>query len=662
MRIKRVLVALTVMTFVVLAGIYWENQRTFSPANKNAQTDDEALQTPDLSDSNWTIQSGATETVSDTETITKNKGSGADRFVIPGTVVFPEGTPPERIRVKIDFIPVELPETSRNENGPRVQNLQSNQDTTISRTLTTDEKGRFGIKNSPPGLYRATSVDTDWVGKTSRPIIETKNSVKKLDFSVKRTGTLIGNVVNQDSDPISNATIPYTGNAPGASTDDRGRFVLKRLPANEPLNYVKIHKDGYQPYHLSAAPLDPGEIRRDTFVLHRGASLTVRVRTPSGDKITDGRVILRPMDDPAAGQSGSDNGDRIKTINDKGEVTFSNIRPGRVKIMLTFASHIAKPRTLSISAGQSPVKTLEAIEGKTVRIQFINAQTDEVVQGVRPRVTAYDDNNRALTPAFKFRGFKPGGVLAGVLHPRAKTIKVRSESSRFRPRTSTFSSGDLPDIEMKLTPIRPEDEQQSSPGLLTIALNRAGMFSWSEVTQARVYVIDRTTGRRIHSRTGRRSAFRDPFSLRTGTYTLYGAIKTKNENYVVVRNLDVQTQQPGVITVTPDRAARITGKISRQKGPTPASPRVVVSLVPSSSPGNTPGRSVYVPDPLSAQPEQSGEFSVNAVPPNFDIELQVRSRGNDTLRLTSEKILRSKSLTDLTPGETRDLGSLELTP
>lgn len=673
MRFRRVLIALAVMALIVLFGLYWEGRRTnITDQTSEQSTERSALKTPDIDASNWDVSPEATlslerETGSDT-------ASKVDHFTVPGRVLFPKDIPSESITLKVEILPVRASralkiQQSRTKN-PKQALLKggpwkSLQGQSITKTLTTDENGQFSIKNAPPGVYRVSSADTDWSGRTDNSIIQLASQVTPVQFSVQQNAKLIGHVVNQDKEPLPNARIPFTTSARELTADKNGKFVLNRLEPGTPIDFVKIMKEGYRSHYLSVEPLQPGETRHDTFVLKQGANLSVTVRTSDGRPVKEGRLMLRRLDDKKI-QAKMDyalahGGGRMKSINDEGKVLFSGLQPGRVKVYLTFANYLSRPKKIEIKSGQTVETTLSVMKGIPVTVKHVNKRTGQTVDGVRPRITAFDGKNQKLEPAFKFRGFNDDGDLKGVIHPDARKITVRSESRRFKPKTTSFDRSDFPTLKIALTPSQAPEESRTPPGLLKLNLSRAGKFQWEDVTGVRAYLLDRTTGQRVLGRAGHQSTFKEPFPVDKGKYIFYSLIKTKAENYVVMKPLTIQTQHPGQKSVTPERAATVSGKILLNDRPLSGEVKVAISLLSPRSRKQAPTRNVYYPSPLSVRPNNDGEFTIPAVPPEQELGLHVVSTGGPKLGAPMGKVLINKPLPVLSPGQKRTVTSINIT-
>ncbi|MFB6347569.1 MAG: carboxypeptidase regulatory-like domain-containing protein [bacterium] len=670
MRFRRVLIVFGVMIGIVLLGMYWEGQQLPSGNNPPGQTDSQSVESPDINTNNWNLPEAARvsfETSSTTDTATQYGG-----LTIPGQVTF-AGSQPQSIRLTVDILPLS-PSRARRLQQKNLKQLESNltsqsnkgsfRNRRIQKTVQANQKGQFSLVNAPVGVYRVTSNDTNWSGGTQRAILQTPSQTSSIQFSVKRTGTLHGRIIDPDREPIPNVKISLTTKPRNLGTDQNGEFTLHKLQPNRPIDFLKISKSGYQSLYPSLPPLNPGETRRDTFVLKKNSTLTVTVRSQTGRPVTDGDVVVKRLDskklktdDPNSLRDGK----LVQPLNEDGKVTIPGIQPGQVKVGLTFSNYLTDPRTVEIKPGETRKVSLKALEGRKTKLQFKNNQTGERVKGIRPIVTVYDARGKQLSPGFELKHVGDNGKIEAVVHPNINRLKIRSEATNFKPKTTSFTRSDLPEISVGLTPLSSRTGDETPPGMLKVNLSASGTFNWDQVQEVQAYVLDRETGQRHLGRAGHRSVFEEPFPLQEGQYLLYGIIETRSNNYTVFESIDVESQHPGQISVTPVPSAGITGRLLSGESSRDNPVGVGISLLPPATGNQSPSRDIYYPTPLTDQPDENGNFSISTIPPGSEFSLHVLVGRSGSFSAAGNDVILSEPLPILSRGESRTLSTINLT-
>ena len=114
----------------------------------------------------------------------------------------------------------------------------------------TDDSGRFGFGNIPPGRYklcaRCDEYQQAWYGaptpRHAAGVITLHSGERRQDFNLRLTmlGAISGVVVDQDGDPVDGANVsllarsfrrgkPSFGRHGGASTNDRGEYRISNV-------------------------------------------------------------------------------------------------------------------------------------------------------------------------------------------------------------------------------------------------------------------------------------------------------------------------------------------------------------------------------------------------------------------------------------------------
>lgn len=654
------------MLVIVLLGLYWEGQRVPRESATDNSTEPD-VKTPEIDSSDWDVSPEATVRVQTDNRVDSPGRTG--QFDIPGRAKFPDGKQAEEVRLEVEVLPLDQEHLNRIETTPstedepaltQLESPDSLREKAFTKTVTTDENGRFSLRDAPTGIYRIRSRDENWTGETEEPIVQHGTTSTPLQVSLRQSATLVGRVLDQDSQPLSNARVALTTHSHELRTDPEGQFRLNNLIPGQPINNAKITKQGFKTYYLDQGPLQPGEIRQDTFVLQRSASLSVVVQNSTGQPITDGKIRLRRI---SSGQADGDINARnslMKSLDDNGVTEFNDVAPGRFKVSLAFSSYLADPLTVRLEPGESVRKTVTVREGKPVAIRHVNAETGETIDEVRPRITAYAGPNQPLDQGFKFKEIRSNGVIVGVVHPSTQKLIIRSESNRFEPEETTVRSTDLPDVKIPLSPSQTGAADQEPPGLLKVNLAVDGRFDWENVVDVQAYVLDGKTGQRILGRAGQRSVFQEPFPLKPGSYVLYGLIKTNSGSFALAQSLGIEGQHPGQKSLTPSRTGSVSGRVLLNEQPISETVRVAVSLLPPEDETQKSTRDIYYPEQLSTTPNANGEFTIDNVPTDRSLGLHVISEGSSTLGVQPGAVLTRISLEALSEGEERSVRTIKL--
>ena len=189
-----------------------------------------------------------------------------------------------------------------------------------SVTVTTDSDGKFRASSLPEGTYKVRVAPPEGLS-AGRNESENESEIKIADrgcatvsFELAVDGRVIGRVIDAEGIPLSNCYVMlkpadeekrYSGFSDSASSDDEGRYEIKRIP---PGHYkLSVYYNGPPGELLKSFPLVyyPGVLSADqagVIVVGESAKVEdVDFRLPTPPERTIEGVVLWPDGKPAPG-------------------------------------------------------------------------------------------------------------------------------------------------------------------------------------------------------------------------------------------------------------------------------------------------------------------------------------------------------------------------
>lgn len=239
--------------------------------------------------------------------------------------------------------------------------------------------------------------------------------------AAEQTGRVSGRVTAQGANtplagvritliPTTRPTIPM-GMPPQALTDQDGRYVFDRVV---PGSYrVSADRNGYAPLDAMNRPalqIAAGHSLAFDVQLQKGAAITGKVMDPSGEPLTDARVmVLRRIPMPAAGGRGLPPMPRLipaggsgAQTNDLGEFRVSGLAPGEY-----FVAVSPRSNTIFGTAYSSPARDLK-IARTTLPTTYYPGTSDQAAAQPIAVAAGAEVGNIFITmqsvPAFRVSG------------------------------------------------------------------------------------------------------------------------------------------------------------------------------------------------------------------------------------------------------------------
>lgn len=672
--VKKVAILILVAGAIVAAGLYWNSSlNEFSPSEPT--TVEQSTQET-FGESDWSVSPEATLSLEERQESTNE--NVYDRFTIPGKVKFTDNTPSQSIQLTVKIMPLkpsranELLNQSQGDD-PIAQLMRAdprrNFDTqAITQTITTDESGRFSIEDALPGIYQVLVGDTNLVKTDGTSRIEISSRVQPLKLEVARTAELKGTVLGPDGNPVQ-ATVEYMDGRDQFQTNDQGQFRIDDVPPEKPIDFLRIHKEGYQEHHLSLPVPEPGETVEETFSLERGSSLQVAVRTENDEPVTDGTVILTREDDKkipfGARQSVPHGKARVIQLDSNGQGTFQSIIPGRIKVSLIFAQILAKPRVLEVESGENRQITITGQEGDPFSIEFLDESTGQPVEGIRPAMRVFDEDGNELDPGFIISSRKKDDAYQGIVDPDAETIRVRitSPTNAYETKEDQFDRSDLPDLSVRLVPSKkPTPEPETPPGLTSFEIQNEDTLNWPAIDSVDVWILDAESGSQVLARTGtNQSVLNEPYPLGVGEYHLYAVLdRTDGRSLVAFRTVSINSKHPGSRQITLEKSASIEGTVQTDER-SPSDYQVGLSLLENFGERQEINiQGVFYPEPLRTTPDTNGAYRLDHVPPGVATELHVISTSQGSSDRDAGSVLERRRIPELSSDTTESVASFQL--
>ncbi len=238
----------------------------------------------------------------------------------------------------------------------------------VLQETTTDDQGRWVVKNAPPQWLRVVVKATGYAPRVAGYLrVDEQPRWYSYDCGLAPCGQLSGQVMDAAGgllDEVDVRLANVIANAPGsyegpseyiAKTDLQGRFGFDCLPVGSAT--VRVSKSGYCREGLGESITIPTDNVR--LVMVRAAQVTVTVQFPTAQRPDSYIVELAPAGGSAVGKwSGSGN------INAQNQIVFQNIPPGQYVLRghpnPTTDSQRTEPQSLDLQGGQTIEITLHA--------------------------------------------------------------------------------------------------------------------------------------------------------------------------------------------------------------------------------------------------------------------------------------------------------------
>lgn len=672
MKRHRLWMAALAAGLIIVIGLFW-NQGTFNQQSPESIDNDRRVkgELADFDGEDWEVSPEARMEL-DTDTTPERDYS---TFQIPGQLIFPEGTENRQTDVQLRVRPIR-PERAEKLSNSSSNNLmrelfkggldQALERSAFEQTVRTDSNGNFSIEEALPGIYEVTLSDTRWTITNNEPRIELPDQIQPLRYEVSPTGKLNGRVEDPEGNPLE-AMVAHTDGSDSFSTDNQGQFSVNGLSSEEEIDDLVIYREGYIPHFVNLSAPEPGSVIEETFTLQLASKLQVRVLNQDDEPVTTGKVILERNDDKTiqygSRQSVPHGEGKIAELNENGVAVFESLQPGEVVFGLTFSDHLSSKKSVSVQAGETQEVTHRVTEGIPVNLTFIDESSGEPARDIEPAIRAYDDDGNELSPSFELTDQTGPGEYEGVVHPAIEEIrmKITSPMHTYKEKEVRFNRNQFPDLEVQVVPSerRTPPGGGTPPGLVQLNLQSEGTsVDWDQIENARLEVLDATTGERVYSRTGGSAVFSERLPLGEGSYVLYGRLIRDGTDMIVYEELSITSQNPGERTLSAVPAASVEGQVNVPDGSS-AGLRVGISLLPSDG-GASDTTIPFYPEGLSMKLSEDGRYNLTNLPAKTSLRLQVLSTSRDELDRDSGRVIEMLDVEGIPVGEQRTLPSVSV--
>jgi hypothetical protein len=333
----------------------------------------------------------------------------------------------------------------------RVQISLSSPELGEAKTVSTNSEGVFDITELPAGRYTLIAIRAGYLrmsfgqrrhGETGRPIeLADGQRFVNADFSLARTGAVVGRITDEVGDPMPNATVypmqwryyrgqrrlvPVPGGGPFNRTDDTGQYRITNLEPGEYM-VMAVTRDswtdeknpkeriGFLPTYSggTASPVDAMAVRvglGQEATMPEFPMVPGRVGSISGTAVSQAGLPLAgetvsSMQEFNGPGTGSSFGAGSAKIAPDGTFTIRNVPPGEYKLSLRLAGDAERPAegasaVVNIGGEDLTGVLLVTTPGATLRGR-IATDTGEAL----PREHKMRVSSRAVDPSRTYTSF-----------------------------------------------------------------------------------------------------------------------------------------------------------------------------------------------------------------------------------------------------------------
>jgi len=273
-------------------------------------------------------------------------------------------------------------------------------------TTLTDAEGRFRLEGLPRGLVTVVADHADFVAIAAPSIPTGDAAEREIDALVLPRGrTLAGRVVDSAERPVAGAEViggaviplgkvAIAKNAVARSGPD-GKFTIEHVPPMGAVSFA-ARVDAHSAWKVLDSTFDD---ENAVIVLDDAFTLTVLLRTASGDVVPDADVRVRPR----LGDMGSmplaiapyvDPGVRVQKV-EKGKLVVEGLRPGDYELLGKAKNRGFVTKSISPSAASSEV-TLEFPDGREVGVVVFDDVTNAPIEWATVSVVSTSSQMSAI--------------------------------------------------------------------------------------------------------------------------------------------------------------------------------------------------------------------------------------------------------------------------
>lgn len=207
-----------------------------------------------------------------------------------------------------------------------------------------DDYGNYLINSLDSGDYIVEAKAEGWIIQqwAEHVTVNPPNKTGNINFTLKKGGSISGQVVDEQGQPIVKALVTISDNSSSylCRTDDIGKYVFQSLISGT--YEVNVRATGWikQTYKNRVEVVAPNDISNINFTLQRGGSISGQVIDDSGNPINNANVNVYSIDDALITY--------FSNTDDLGNYIVSSMKSGEYRIQIRASGWITQEYSTNV--------------------------------------------------------------------------------------------------------------------------------------------------------------------------------------------------------------------------------------------------------------------------------------------------------------------------